>query len=57
MGDFAFLPFETLPMDKARHYTFCSFVDTLKSIFKMFQELERLTMTPHMRVEAVRLIV
>ncbi|KAH7385609.1 hypothetical protein BKA66DRAFT_583232 [Pyrenochaeta sp. MPI-SDFR-AT-0127] len=57
MGDFAFLPFGTLSMNKARQFGFCGFVDTLESIFEMFQETEKLGIPPPMKVDAARPLV
>lgn len=50
MGDFAYLPFDTLSMNKGRRFGFCGLVDTLESFFEMFQELEKLGIVPPMKV-------
>lgn len=52
MGDFAYLPFGTPSMNKARRYGFCGFVDTLESVFEMFLEMEKLGTLPPMVVDA-----
>ncbi|KAH7110540.1 hypothetical protein B0J11DRAFT_498981 [Dendryphion nanum] len=57
MGDFAFLPFGTLSMNKVRRFGFCGFVDTLESIFEMFQEMGTLGVLPPMQVDAARPLV
>ena len=57
MGDYAFLPFGTLAMNKARRFGFCGFVDTLESIFEMFQEMEKLGSLPPMVVDAARPLI
>jgi nucleoside-diphosphate-sugar epimerase len=54
MGDFAYLPFGTQSMNKARRYGFCGFVDTLESVFEMFQEMEKLGTLPPMVIDAAR---
>ncbi|KAF2621867.1 hypothetical protein BU25DRAFT_435221 [Macroventuria anomochaeta] len=54
MGDFAYLPIGTPSMNKARSYGFCGFVDTLESIFEMFQEMEKLGTLPPMKVDAAQ---
>jgi hypothetical protein len=56
-GDFAFIPFGTLSMSKVRLFGFNGFVDTLESIFEMFQELETLGMLPPMKVDSARPLV
>lgn len=52
MGDFAYLAFGAVSMNKARRYGFCGFVDTLESVFESFQEMEKLGVLPPMKVEA-----
>lgn len=54
MGDFAYLPFGTVSMNKARRYGFSGFVDTLESVFEMFQEMEKLGTLPPMKVNAAQ---
>lgn len=54
MGDFAYLAFGTPSMNKARRYGFCGFVDTLESVFEMFQEMEKLGTLPPMVADAAR---
>jgi len=57
MGDFAYLPFGTLSMNKARRFGFCGFVDTLESIFEMYQEMEKLGWLPSMSVDSASLLI
>lgn len=54
VGDFAYLNFGTLAMNKARRYGFSGFVDSLESIFESFNEMERLGLLPPMKVKAAR---
>lgn len=54
MGDFAYLAFGTVTMNKARRYGFCGFVDTLESIFELFQGMEKLGTLPLMKVQAAQ---
>ncbi|KZM22460.1 uncharacterized protein EKO05_0000846 [Ascochyta rabiei] len=54
MGDFAYLAFGTASTNKSKRYGFCGFVDTLESIFEMFQEMERLGILPQMKVDAAQ---
>ncbi|KAF3052334.1 hypothetical protein E8E11_009815 [Didymella keratinophila] len=54
MGDFAYLPFGTPSMNKARRCGFCGLADTLESVFEMFQEMEKLGTLPPMVVDAAR---
>lgn len=39
-------------MNKGRHYRFCGLVDTLESMFEMFQEMEKLGTLPPVVVDA-----
>lgn len=57
MGDFAYLPFGTASMNKAKRYGFSGFVDTLESVFEMFQEMEKLGSLPPMVVDAAQPLV
>jgi nucleoside-diphosphate-sugar epimerase len=57
LGDFAYFPFGTLSMSKARRFGWCGFVDTLESIFETLQELSVLGMLPPMQVDAARPLV
>lgn len=41
-------------MNKARRYGFCGFVDTLESIFELFQGMEKLGTLPLMKVQAAQ---
>ena len=54
MGDFAYMPFEAVSMNKARQYGFCEFVDILESIFEMFKEMANLGTLPPMKVDAAQ---
>ncbi|KAF9693149.1 hypothetical protein EKO04_008784 [Ascochyta lentis] len=54
MGDFAYLAFGTPSMNKAKRYGFSGFLDTLESIFEMFQEMERLGTVPQMKADAAQ---
>lgn len=54
MGDFAYLNFGSLSMNKARRYGFSGFVDSLESIFESLQEMERFGILPSMKVKAAR---
>lgn len=51
MGDLACLPLGTQSLDKARRYGFCGFVDTLESVFEMFQEMQKLGTLPTIVVD------
>lgn len=57
MGDFAYLPFGTASMNKAKRYGFSGFVDTLESVFEMFQEMEKLGSLPPMVVDTAQPLV
>ncbi|KAF2856367.1 hypothetical protein T440DRAFT_106777 [Plenodomus tracheiphilus IPT5] len=57
MGDFAFIPFGTTSMNKARIHGFNGFVDTLESVFEMFTEMAELGVLPPMKVDAARPLV
>ncbi|RSM04062.1 hypothetical protein CEP52_007067 [Fusarium oligoseptatum] len=57
MGDFAYLRFGTLSMNKARLYGFSGFVDSCESIFESFVDMERLGLLPPMKVPAARALV
>jgi hypothetical protein len=54
MGDFAYMLFGTMSMNKARRYGFCGFVDTLESAFEMFKEMAKLCTLPPMKVDAAQ---
>jgi hypothetical protein len=41
-------------MNKARHYGWCGFVDSLESIFEMYKEMGQLAMLPSLSVDAAR---
>ena len=57
MADFAYLPFGTASMNKTKRYGFSGFVDTLESVFEMFQEMEKLGSLPPMVVDAAQPLV
>lgn len=57
MGDFAYIRFGTLSMNKARLYGFSGFVDTCESIFESFVDMERLGLLPPMSVSTARALV
>lgn len=54
MGDFAYLRFGTPSMNKARRFGWTGFVDSLESIFEMFEELATCGMLPPMKVKEAR---
>lgn len=57
MGDFAYLRFGTLSMNKARLYGFSGFVDSCESIFESFVDMERLGLLPPMSVSTAMALV
>ncbi|KAH3949948.1 hypothetical protein HBI56_022400 [Parastagonospora nodorum] len=57
MGDFTYLPFGTLSMNKVRRFGFSGFVDTVESVFETYQEMAELGMLPKMKVDAARPLV
>ncbi|CAJ0554475.1 Ff.00g129880.m01.CDS01 [Fusarium sp. VM40] len=57
VGDFAYLNFGTPAANKARMFGWNGFVDSLESIFEMFQELAKMGMLPPMEVEKARALV
>ena len=57
MADFAYLPFGTASMNKTKRYGFSGFVDTLESVFEMFQEMVKLGSLPPMVVDAAQPLV
>ena len=54
VGEFGYLRFGTLSMNKVRRFGFTGFVDTLESIFEMYRELAEMGMLPRMKVDAAR---
>lgn len=56
-GDFAFIPFDTLYVNKTRMYGSCGFVDTLECVFAMYQESVQLRMLPLMKVDSAKALV
>lgn len=57
MGDFAFLAFGSLSMNKARRFGFTGFVDSLESIFEMYEEMATMGLLPKMKVAAPRPLI
>ncbi|KAK7423381.1 hypothetical protein QQZ08_009058 [Neonectria magnoliae] len=57
MGDFAYLTFGTLSMNKARKHGWTGHVDFLESIFEMYQEMAFFGMLPSMEVTEPRPLV
>jgi hypothetical protein len=57
MGDFTFLPFGTLSMNKVRRFGFNGFVDTVESVFETYQEMAELGMLPRMKVDAAKPLI
>lgn len=54
MADYAYLPFGTLSMNKARRFGFTGFVDSLESIFESYREMETFGQLPPLKVDAAR---
>ena len=54
VGEFGYLRFGTLSMNKVRRFGFTGFVDSLESIFEMYRELAEMGMLPPMKVDAAR---
>ncbi|KNG51467.1 nad dependent epimerase dehydratase [Stemphylium lycopersici] len=52
MAEFTFTAFGTLSMNKVRRFGFSGFVDTIESVFEMYQEMAKLGMLPPMKVDA-----
>lgn len=57
MGDFAYLRFGTLSMNKARRLGWTGHVDSLESIFEMYQEMADFGMLPKMKVTAPKPLI
>lgn len=53
-ADFAYLRFGSVCLNKARRFGWTGFVDTMESIFEMYQEMEVLGMLPAMQVSSAR---
>lgn len=51
-GDFAYLRFGSMCLNKARRLGWTGFVDTLEAIFEMYREMEQLGMLPGMQAES-----
>ncbi|KAE9581310.1 Short chain dehydrogenase gsfE [Colletotrichum fructicola] len=54
MGDFAYLRFGSVSLNKARRFGWTGFLDTMESIFESYQEMEKLGMLPSMQVDAAQ---
>ncbi|KAH7141678.1 hypothetical protein EDB81DRAFT_898904 [Dactylonectria macrodidyma] len=57
IGDFAYLRFGTPAANKTRMFGWNGFVDSLESIFEMFQELAEMGMLPPMKVAQARPLI
>lgn len=56
-GDGAFLAFPSLCMNKARRLGWTGFVDTIESLWLMYDEMNRLGMLPPMLVKDPRPLI
>ena len=54
MGDFGYLRYGTLSMNKARRFGWNGFVDSLESMFEAYHEFASFGMLPPMRVDSAR---
>jgi hypothetical protein len=57
MADFSLIPFGTLSMKKPKRFGFNGFVDTVESIFKVYQKMAKISMLPPMKVDSARPLV
>jgi hypothetical protein len=57
MADFSLATFGTLCMNKVKRYGFNGFVDTVESIFEVYQEMAKIGMLPPMKVDSARPLV
>lgn len=57
MGDAVLIPMATLNMNKARRMGWTGYVDTIESIFEMYEENARLGLLPEMVVDAARPLI
>ena len=54
VGEFGYLRFGTLSINKARRFGFTGYVDTLESVFEMYRESAEMGTLPRMKVDAAR---
>ncbi|WYZ35757.1 hypothetical protein EsH8_X_000404 [Colletotrichum jinshuiense] len=54
IGDFAYLRFGSMCLNKARRFGWTGFVDTMESIFEMYREMGELGVLPKMKVQSAR---
>lgn len=54
MGDFAYHRIGQPSSAKLRRFGFCGFVDTMESVFDMYQDMARMGILPAPEVEAAR---
>ncbi|KAH6952255.1 hypothetical protein DER45DRAFT_511742 [Fusarium avenaceum] len=57
MHDFAFIAFGNLAVNKLRRFGFCGFVDSLESLYEMYQELHSFGMLPKLKAESARPLI
>jgi len=57
MADFSFTYLGTLSGTKVRKFGFSGFVDTIESVFEMYQDMAKLGMLPPMKVDSARGLV
>ncbi|KAK5170520.1 uncharacterized protein LTR77_005108 [Saxophila tyrrhenica] len=57
MGDFAYYKIGQPSSAKVRRFGFCGFVDTLESVFQMFQDMAKMRVLPAPKVDAARPMV
>jgi hypothetical protein len=54
MADFSLTPFVTLSMIKAKRFGFNGFVDTVESMFEVYQKMAKIDMLLPMKVDSAR---
>lgn len=57
IGDFGYTAFGAPSMNKVRRYGFSGFVDTLESVFEMYQEMAHYSMLPPLKASEARPMV
>lgn len=57
MGDFSYLRFGVLGQDKVRRYGFTGYVDSVETVFEMYEECAKMGMLPEMKVKEARPLV
>jgi nucleoside-diphosphate-sugar epimerase len=57
MADFSLTTFGTLSMNKTKRFGFNGFVDTVESIFEVYQDMAKIGMLPPMKVGSARPLV